>query len=171
MAFTQIQKPTEKIYTPLMEIPRAIFLHCAQVLPNKVQCPHGGDFQVLEKLSSSETRVYQLCRKHVTLQKLADKLALQDYQIGPGKSIQEPPSTELPAPLTSWEALQASQSPEFEPNNVYPPPIVLMGKQEGQQTVTYGTGDQVLAENLTQETQETEDTQEAQAPTTVTKKK
>ena len=143
----KVPVPTKKIYTPLMEIPRILIGRCAQVLPNRMQCWRAGDFQVLEATSKTETTIYQLCRTHVTLQKLEDRLL--NEKLAAGESIQEPQSTELPAPPLGLDALNAAMSFGEDPKNVTPPPIVLMGKQEGQIQIEYGT-QQVLAESLTQ---------------------
>jgi hypothetical protein len=138
--------PTEKHYTPLMEIKGIMIGRCAQVLPNKLQCWRAGDFLVQDNLPSGKV-IYQLCRTHVTLQKLSDRLDRE--KIAAGESIQVPAAYELPQPPTTLEALQKLEGFTEEPQAVYPPPIVLSADQLQAPQMAYGTP---LAESLTQPT-------------------
>jgi hypothetical protein len=48
-----------KTYSKLTETPGAHIGRCAQVLPNRMQCPKAADVQVVEGEES-----YQLCLRH-----------------------------------------------------------------------------------------------------------
>jgi len=141
-----VPTPTEKHYTPLMEIKGILIGRCAQILPNKLQCWRAGDFLVHDNLPSGKV-LYQLCRTHVTLQKLADKLDKE--KIAARESIQVPAAYELPMPPMTLETLQKLESMTEEPNAVTPPPIVISGDMLKAPEFQYGTP---LAESLTQPT-------------------
>jgi hypothetical protein len=138
--------PTEKHYWPLMQIKGISIGRCSQVLPNRLQCWRAGDFLVSDNLPTGKV-LYQLCRTHTTLQKLADKL--DHEKIAAGESIQVPAAYELPQPPTTLEAIEKLESLTDDPNAVYPPPIVLSAEQLKDPKMIYGTP---LAESLTQPT-------------------
>ena len=138
--------PTDKHYWPVMEIKGLLIGRCAQVLPNKLQCWRAGDFLVQDNLKTGKV-LYQLCRTHVTLQKLADRLDKE--KIAAGQSIQVPPAYELPPAPMTLEALQKLESFTEEPYAVYPPPITISAEQLKAPQMEYGTP---LAETLTQPT-------------------
>ena len=138
--------PTEKHYTPIMLVRGILIGKCAQILPNKCQCWRSGDFLVQDSLPTGKV-IYQLCRTHVTLQKLADKLDTEKLKAG--ESIQVPSASELPAAPMTLEALQKLESFTEEPYAVYPPPITISADQLKDPGLMYGNQ---LAETLTQPT-------------------
>ena len=157
--------PTEKQYTPIMLVQGILIGRCSQILPNKLQCWRAGDFVVQDSLPSGKV-IYQLCRTHVTLQKLADKLDRE--KIAAGESIQVPAANELPPATLTLEALERLESMTAEPYAVYPPPIVLSADQLKSSDMIYGTP---LAESLTQTTPESQKKALSETPPTKTEPK
>jgi len=141
-------EPTVKHYWPVMQVKGLFIGKCAQVLPNHCRCWRDGDYLIEDHLPTGKA-YYQLCRTHVTLQKLADKTAKQ--QIEAGSFIQVPAAYELPIAPTTLEALQRLESMAEDPNAVYPPPLILT--EEQLKNPQFATGGSVpLAESLTQPT-------------------
>jgi hypothetical protein len=100
-----------------------------------MQCWRAGDYQVIDKGDSSDT-VYQLCKTHVTLQKLADRLAVE--KLAAGQALQEPEAADLPVGPTTMDALNRLETMLYDPNAQAVPPAIVVQEQSAE-TAAYGT--------------------------------
>lgn len=87
----------EKTFTPL--VGRNLKDHpigrCSALLPNRMQCLKGADFEVVETLSDNKTeRIYQLCRAHATVEE-------REMQEANEKESSKPKANSVAAPVKS----------------------------------------------------------------------
>jgi len=76
------QPPEQKIkreFRPLLTGDRID--RCSFTLPSRLQCWKAGEEEVKETLSDKTTRTYQLCERHVRIQKALDAGSLKDEDI------------------------------------------------------------------------------------------